>query len=352
MSLNLDLLLEFSETPSKKIQVLLPPGITGIFGPSGTGKSSLLRAIAGWPQKRKGSIVLEERVLEASCDGIFIPADKRAVALVSQPAYLFPHLTVSEQIQLVLGSQQTSSSPPIHELLADFELTALAQKTPHQLSGGEKQRLALARAFASSPQLLLLDEAFSALDHGGRARILQKTQAYLNTHHISSLVVSHDARIIEALCSHCLLFSESEFVKFGPTSQILESQQGSVFNTFSGLVDLGAQEKIARVRCDGCDLYSTASSLKNCNNAQIAVSSSAIIVSKEAPSAISARNIIQVQYQSKISLNDSRVRLKAQTAGGAEFRVDMTEEAFDELRPQSESNLWLLFKANQVEHIA
>lgn len=176
----------------QQVSLQLPAGQTGcLLGPSGSGKSSLLRAIAGFEHLAHGSIHLDDRLL-ADCRSHLNPAQRR-VGMVFQDYALFPHLTVAENIAFGLTGQPTlQQRQRVAALLELIGLTALAQRYPHQLSGGQQQRVALARALAPKPRLLLLDEPFSGLDADLRQQLAQDVAAILRTEQIAALLVTHD----------------------------------------------------------------------------------------------------------------------------------------------------------------
>ena len=163
-----------------------------IVGPSGIGKTSLLRAIAGLPPNGRGKIVLRGAVLQDDATHIFLPPHQRRIGWVPQEAHLFPHLSVQENIAFAARAPLG----PIHDAL---EITALLDRTPSTLSGGERQRVAIARARACAPQTLLLDEPLVALDREARSKIAQQIVEHCHRHDILRIVVAHDESDLTAL---------------------------------------------------------------------------------------------------------------------------------------------------------
>ena len=166
---------------------------TVLFGPSGAGKTSLLRVIAGLAVPERGRVALGGRALTDTAAGIAVPpgisAARRRIGFVTQQAALFPHLTARENVAFGLASQgRAQREVRIADMLRLFDAEALANRRPAALSGGERQRIALARALAPRPELLLLDEPFAALDATARAAMI----AALRTCDVPVLYVSHD----------------------------------------------------------------------------------------------------------------------------------------------------------------
>jgi iron(III) transport system ATP-binding protein len=171
-------------------------GTTAIVGPSGSGKTTLLRLIAGFEHPGTGTISLNGSPVAG--DGVWVPAHKRHVGYVAQDGALFPHLTVGQNIAFGLNASKLDGgrravNARVNELLEMVSLdTAMAKRRPHQLSGGQQQRVALARALAREPELMLLDEPFSALDAGLRVATRRAVAKVLNEAGVTTILVTHD----------------------------------------------------------------------------------------------------------------------------------------------------------------
>lgn len=171
-------------------------GTTAIVGPSGSGKTTLLRLIAGFEHPATGSISLNGT--KVAGDGVWLPAHKRQVGYVAQDGALFPHLTVGQNIAFGLDTAKLAggrrgAAGRVSELLDMVSLDAsMAKRRPHQLSGGQQQRVALARALAREPELMLLDEPFSALDAGLRMATRRAVAKVLNKAGVTTVLVTHD----------------------------------------------------------------------------------------------------------------------------------------------------------------
>ena len=163
-----------------------------LVGPSGCGKTTTLRLIAGLEGVQAGRVVLNGRVLAEP--GRCLPPERRRVGLMFQDFALFPHLSVAENVAFGLaGGDRRRRAARVAELLAAVNMGAYARAYPHTLSGGEQQRVALARALAPRPELMLLDEAFSALDTSLRAQVRDEALALLREAGTPTLLVTHDA---------------------------------------------------------------------------------------------------------------------------------------------------------------
>lgn len=170
----------------------------GIYGPSGAGKTTLFNLINGSLKPDSGYITIDGRTVVDTDQGIFIPAHKRNIGVVFQDKLLFPHLTVKEN--LLFGVKYSVRRRFQLEKVADIlNLTSLINKYPAMLSGGESQRVAIGRALMTSPELLLMDEPFNAVDYTLRDTILTYLKRILDEYKIPALIISHDLSDLKVL---------------------------------------------------------------------------------------------------------------------------------------------------------
>ena len=176
--------------------VRLEARAAALFGPSGAGKTTILDAIAGLRTPRRGSIVIDERVLFSSDAGINLPAHKRHVGYVPQDVALFPHMNVRRNL---LYGRHPGLSPDLDRVVGMLEIAPLLDRRVTELSGGERQRVAVGRALMSGPSLLLLDEPLAAVDVPLRRRILPYLLRVRDELRIPIVYVSHDRGEAEEL---------------------------------------------------------------------------------------------------------------------------------------------------------
>jgi iron(III) transport system ATP-binding protein len=166
--------------------------IFALLGDSGSGKSSALRFIAGLENAMNGSVVLDGADL--SLNGVHsVKPELREIGMVFQDYALFPHMTVFQNISFGIDHlSKKSKTEKVASLLELISLKGIEKKYPHQLSGGEQQRVSLARALANSPKLLLLDEPFSSLDKSHRDELVKDVRSILKKQSVTSILVTHD----------------------------------------------------------------------------------------------------------------------------------------------------------------
>jgi ABC-type Fe3+/spermidine/putrescine transport system ATPase subunit len=165
-----------------------------ILGPSGSGKTTLLRLIAGLDTPDRGEISIDG-VRVAAAGRSIVPPYERRIGFVFQDLALWPHMTVQQQLEFVLGSLKVARSvwrARINDALTLVRIERLASRYPHQLSGGEQQRAALARTLAGQPRLILLDEPLASLDSELRAHLRQELASLQRSLAVTSVYVTHD----------------------------------------------------------------------------------------------------------------------------------------------------------------
>ena len=188
---------------------ILPGERVAILGPSGCGKSTLLRLIAGLERPTEGEIKIKG--IEVSSKEILVPPEKRNVGLVVQDKALFPHLSVYANICFGIRKNKTKDDIA-SELLNLFKIEELKNKYPHEISGGEQQRVALARSLATNPDVLMLDEPFSALDKELKQNIYSEISAVFSEKKSTILLVTHDQNEAELMTERRLIMEKGSFV--------------------------------------------------------------------------------------------------------------------------------------------
>jgi molybdate transport system ATP-binding protein len=204
---------------------------TVIFGPSGAGKTTLLRLLAGLDRDRSNSsgserVVFNESPLTDSPRGLCVAPGRRKTGMVAQQPALFPHLTAAANVAYGLHNlDRVARSQRVEEMLEFVGAAELANRSPRDLSGGQAQRVALARALAPAPELLLLDEPFSALDGAASDLLLDRLRSWIHANGVQVLLATHDVSDALMTGAEVLLLREGRQVAFGPAPEILAGER-------------------------------------------------------------------------------------------------------------------------------
>ncbi|TRV45676.1 MAG: molybdate ABC transporter permease subunit [Microcystis panniformis Mp_MB_F_20051200_S9] len=196
----------------------------GLLGASGSGKSLILRSLAGVETPSRGRIVLNGRILFDSEKGINLPSRQRRIGFVVQNYALFPHLTVAENIAFCLSKNLSKKviKQQIANQLELVQLLGMENRYPHQLSGGQQQRVAIARALASRPEALLLDEPFSALDTHLRAQLERQMIKTLSNYDGVTIFVTHNMDEAYRICENLLVMEKGRAIANNSKQKIFE----------------------------------------------------------------------------------------------------------------------------------
>ncbi len=207
-----------------EIDATLDRPITGVFGPSGAGKTSLLELIAGLRRPIAGSVVMDDKILFDAGLPLHLPPRLRRICYVPQDLALFPHLNV--RANLLYGHRgpvaeyDSFTLPHVAEVM---EITALLERDVTILSGGEQQRVGFARAILSAPRLLLLDEPMSSLDTRLKTRLIPFLHRIRDEFRIPLVYVTHDASELTALCDEVLVLERGRIVERGSPDKVLHA---------------------------------------------------------------------------------------------------------------------------------
>ena len=221
VELDLDFSLRLGDFRLEMHQPIAIAGVTALFGASGSGKTSVLRTIAGLERQAQGSIRFDGRVWQSTDERLFVPPHKRAVGYVFQEPRLFSHLNVAGNLGYAARRSRVSHQHQA-EVIDSLDLATLLSRRPASLSGGERQRVALGRALLTEPQLLLLDEPLAALDQRRKAEILPYLLAVTRRFNLPSLFVSHAIDEVAQLADRTVILDSGQIVAEGQTAEMLE----------------------------------------------------------------------------------------------------------------------------------
>jgi molybdate transport system ATP-binding protein len=253
LSLEIQVPLRFFEL---EVALSLGVGTLALVGPSGAGKTTVLRAIAGLMKPTRGEIRLGEEVWFSSEKRIDLAPDLRSVGLVFQDYALFPHMSVRQNIEY--GRKGRSG-----ELMERFRISHLAHARPGQLSGGERQRVALARAIAREPGVLLLDEPLSALDAHTKQTVRGELHELLVEAALPTLIVTHDFEDAASLADHVGVIVEGHLLQNAPPEELVAAPADEFVahltgaNVLKGYATAAADGLTAVMLEQGSHIYST-----------------------------------------------------------------------------------------------
>jgi len=190
--------------------------VTGLFGASGSGKTSLVNIIAGLIRPDRGTIALDGDILDDTERGVHVPPHRRRIGYVFQDARLFPHMTVAQNLDYGRRMNGLAADPAQHRRVTELlDIGHLLDRRPGKLSGGERQRVALGRALLSKPRLLLLDEPLGSLDEGRKVEILPYLVRLRDEANVPMVYVSHDAAEMRQLATQIVTLKGGKVTALG-----------------------------------------------------------------------------------------------------------------------------------------
>ena len=323
-----------------------------LLGPSGGGKTSILDCIAGLARPDSGRIVLGSRVLFDSAARIDVPVAKRRLGYLFQDLALFPHLTVAENVQYgITKLRPRERRERMMSLLDSFRIAHLLDEKPNQISGGERQRAALARSLVTDPELLLLDEPLTALDHSTKATILDDLRKWNVSHRIPIVYVTHSPEEAFALGEHVIVVEAGRVIAKGVPQDVLRSPRHETIaqivgfeNVFDATVT-ALHERDGTMLCrlgdNGRELEVPLARADSGSQVRIAIRAGDIIIATERPYALSARNTFQGRI---VDLKDEGVAVIVHVDAGALFEVLVTPRARQGLHLEANKLIWLVIK--------
>ena len=336
------------------VAVDVSSGITILFGPSGAGKSTLLDCIAGVVRPDTGRIVAGGDVLFDSSSAIRVPAQKRRIAYVFQTLALFPHLTVEENVAYGLSDlQDEARRARVAEILEAFRVEKLQKKKPGEISGGEKQRIALARSLVTEPRVLLLDEPLTGLDAELKSAIVDDLRSWNAARRIPILYVTHSREEVDALGERVIAMENGRVVSSGAPMDVLDAprrkrlaQAAGFENLLSGTVlDLREADGVMRVRLGGsaCEIEVPLSYAATGDLVRVAIRAGDILLATEQPHGLSARNIIEGRI---VSLEPRGTTVIARVDCGVTLTAHVTPGAVRTLELVAGQRVWLVLKTH------
>ncbi|HEY6767130.1 MAG TPA: ATP-binding cassette domain-containing protein [Candidatus Sulfotelmatobacter sp.] len=352
---------------SLDLEFMAASGFTILFGPSGAGKTTILDCVAGIVSPDSGRITVGDRVLCDTSSAINLPTAKRHIGYVFQDLALFPHLTILENVEYGLNHlprrqrRERSSS-----ILGAFRVSALAARKVSEISGGERQRVALARTLVTDPEALLLDEPLAALDASTKSKIISDLRAWNTAHRIPILYVTHSREEVFALGERVIALQGGRIIAEGTPHEVMEAprwetvaQLAGFENIFDATVESANPER-GTMTCqlhtqrieeqskvplnkESVQLETPLVRAEIGASLRIGIRAGDILLAVVSPIGLSARNVIEGHI---IALELRDVIISARINCGVELEVHLTLAARDALNLVPGKWVWLIIKTH------
>lgn len=337
-----------------------PGEVLALFGPSGAGKTTTLRAIAGLLRPQQGHIEIAGSPVYDDATRLWVPAHRRRVGYLAQQYHLFPHLNAAQNIGYGLRRwARTAAAERVGGLVRALQLDGLEERRPDELSGGQQQRVAIARALAPGPDVLLLDEPFAAMDVELRRVLRRELRSVLANSPIPVMLVTHDREETLAMADSVQVIDQGKAIaQGGPLETLGQPGQGRVArlvgveNLFHLTVE-SRNPQDGTMICAGGGLRievpldepaPTAAQGRTCGErVAVGIRASDIILAHQEPVGTSARNRLPGAVT---SVEPSAPGYEVTLDCGQPLRCRITSASLEEMAIQPGSTLWAVFKAS------
>ena len=330
-------------------------GVTALFGVSGAGKSSIIHAIAGLLRPANGRIALTGRTLFDSREKIFVPPERRRAPCVFQDARLFSHMSVEQN--LLFGwrrARQKASQADIDRVITLLGIRPLMARRPHNLSGGEKSRVALGRALLAAPEILLLDEPLAALDAGRKSEILPYLERLRDEMNLPMLYVSHSLDEVARLADHMVVLRAGRVVAQGSIFDLMTGGVEEIASAGPGAVIAATVEKhlpgegLTLLSFSGGQLKIKQVARQPGSALRVRIRGGDVMLSLTAPDGISANNILPCRIVSLENGAGGDVDIQL-VCGETKLVARITQSSARRLQLAAGSNVFAIVKSVMVD---
>ena len=332
-----------------RVNCTLKTKVSAFLGVSGSGKSTLLNCVSGTLTPDEGEIAFGDEILYASAAKINVPPEKRRFGYVFQEGYLFPHLTVAQNIRYGQPNPRKSS-----DAIGVLEISELLQRYPNELSGGQRQRVAIARALAMEPRMLLMDEPLAALDTALKDRIIPYLHHVKEVFEIPILYITHVFSEAMALADEAFLIADGEIRASGephrlltaPSAMPIAQMMGVENILFLPVTDSNKARGLTTLAIGGQSLRIPYIDVEVGEVVPLAIRAEDIIIALEPDISVSARNILpgRVQY---LDVKSERTWVSI-LVEWHHLAVKITHEARDQLQLREGSEVYCVIKASAI----
>ncbi|OOO03405.1 MAG: Maltose/maltodextrin import ATP-binding protein MalK [Chromatiales bacterium USCg_Taylor] len=335
------------------------PGITILLGPSGAGKSTLLRCIAGLSDPEQGRIAIGERVLFDAGQRISVGPAQRGVGFVFQNLALFPHLNVRENVAYGLRRLDAKERERrMANILESFQIAHLRKRLPREISGGEQQRVALARSLVPEPCVLLLDEPLSSLDVRTKTGIIDDMRRWNEARRIPILYVTHAHEEVFALGERVVALDQGRIVAEGSPLDVVSTPRHETMAQFAGFENLfdatvvGIQEQNGTMTCriagSSIELEAPPTRVAPGAEVRLGIRAGDILLASARPEMVGVGNVISGRLK---RLDRSGSKIEARVDCGPEFRVHLPPGFIPSARLQASAEVWMVIRTHSCHLI-
>lgn len=332
-------------------------GITGLFGPSGAGKTSLLRCIAGLEKADHGQLSIRDAVLEDSDRALRVPSEQRQIAYVFQEARLFSHLSVDQNLRY--GAKRSNNKPPAEHydhVVEMLGLSSLLGRSTRALSGGEAQRVAIGRALLSGPDLLLMDEPLASIDEARKSEVLPYIDRLHQEVGMPVIYVSHDIDEICRLCDQLAVMSDGNVAAHGSLQAVLlradlpalgGSEAGAVIHaTVEGL---DSEHELSILAGAGTRLWVPGDGLRAGTSVSLRIRANDVSLCLSRPERTSILNILEASVENLREESGGTVLVRLRV-GTESILARITKKSCADLSLQTEMRVFAQIKSIAIRN--
>jgi molybdate transport system ATP-binding protein len=329
-------------------------GITALFGASGSGKTTIVNAIAGLLRPDSGRVVLDGHLVTDTEERVFVPTRLRRTPCVFQNARLFPHLTVGKN--LLFGWRRAPQRAPMRdydEILDLLGLAPLLARKPARLSGGEKSRVALGRALLASPRLLLLDEPLAALDAARKSEILPYLERLRDLARVPMVYVTHSTDEVARLADDLIVMDKGRVAGQGSVFDLLSDPELGVLvptpgAVFPAIIQDQRADGLTVLRFEGGELLVPSLPREIGTRLRVRLRADEVMLARRAPEEISANNVLAAQVVAVETAGGNQVLVRL-LCGNLKFASRITRASRDRLGLAAGQRVFAVVKSVTIE---